>query len=243
LPIDVLSIILVTNLLAYPIAVQTNYNRAPGDFQRGIIESRQKAGDTAMFKALFEAHPTLAREIMQEAYGYGLPVELRKTPKTDEEGTAVVRKHLSRVLSTDILTASDASVIALFEATSELVRTLSKMGYYQCDALLNGKLSGEALVTYVEREKVEAASAGWQNVFNTARSHVGAPFDVSDWQNIISSSLSAEAKAEIDRLMGSAEKKNCLTEVIWRDDWKSFPADRKAVVARGVLLSAWSATE
>ncbi len=243
LPIDILSIIVITNLLGYAVALQTSYNRAPQDFARGVIQSRQKVADAAMFKAAFDAHPMLSRSIIQEAYGYGLPKEERKQPATDADGAAIIVRHVGQALSSDILVASSDSVIALFEANNDLVKTLSEMGYNQCDALLNGKLSAEALVTYVGKEKAEAAYSLWQNVVNTAKAHVGPPFEVKNWQSIANSSLSAKSSAEIDQLTGSAEKKNCLTEVIWRDDWKSFPLEKKAIVARGALLSAWGISE
>ena len=243
LPIDVLSIILITNILGYPISYQTSYNRAPREFAQGVFESREKVADAAMFRATFDAHPMLSRSIIQEAYGYGLPKEERKRPATDADGAAIIMKHVGQALSSDILIASDDSVVALFEANNELIKTLSEMGHYQCDALLNGKLSAEALVTYVGKEKAEAAYGLWQNVVDTAKTHVGPPFEVKNWQDIANSSLSAKANAEIDQLTGNVEKKNCLVEVIWRNDWKSFPAARKAIVARGALLSSLGVVE
>jgi hypothetical protein len=208
LTLDVVSVLVLTVSVGYVVANMTFYNRAPRDFAKGVIQSRQRFADAAMFKTAFDAHPMLSHSILQEGYGYGLPKEERKSPANDADAAAVIMKHLGQALSSDILIASNESVIVLFEANNELIRALSKMGYLQCDALLNGKLSAEALVTYVGREKVEAAASGWQDVVNTGKTHVGAPFDVKGWQSIASSSLSAKANAEIDQLTGSAEKKN-----------------------------------
>jgi len=75
-------------------------------------------------------------------------------------------------------------------------------------------------------------------VLNSSLEIDAQPFHANaDWQTIWQDNLSEKARNAIDSLTGEEDKTACERELLWREDWTTYPKDVQAYIARGQMMS------
>ncbi len=234
--LNALAFIPIVLVLGYLRAVVVAHNHAAPDFENGFIKGGASSGMEEVNRELLRAQPELAQEIVQQVRSARLHFGDRK-PEILEKVRAIVDSRLASAMAAEFEDASDKSIIAYFAQLTDNIRALHRINSSICSRFLAGQMPAAEAAGYLGPTLRDKSGKLLVEIIQSTGSRNGsAVIPMKKLQDLIQHDLSESARVAIDQIRGPPENIACNTELVWREDWETFPMDSKVAVARGLLM-------